>query len=238
MVKVIQTAGGTQIHSLFCKTSVCLASINMFPQLGVSAGTPSPIKLNPASATMYVASNRVACTITVVITFGNKCFMITLDGLQPMEVAASIYSFSFSARILLRTIRATPPQPKKPKTRIRLHIPVTLPNCSIIAFKTITKTMNGRVNTKSVTRINTLSIQPPKYPAIDPKTEPIKVTKNMETKPIVIDTLPPYNVLVNISLPFLSVPSQCSLEGSRLVSVKFTLKTSRSEERRVGQECI
>src|SRR5699024_4003880 len=52
IVNVIQTAGGTQIHNLFWRTSVCLASINIFPQLGISGGTPTPIKLNPASATI------------------------------------------------------------------------------------------------------------------------------------------------------------------------------------------
>src|SRR5699024_11309142 len=40
IVSVIHTAGGTQIHGLFCKTSVCLASINILPQLGISTGTP------------------------------------------------------------------------------------------------------------------------------------------------------------------------------------------------------
>src|SRR5699024_5881584 len=52
IVNVIQTAGGTQIHNLFCNTSVCRASISIFPQLGISGGTPTPIKLNPASATI------------------------------------------------------------------------------------------------------------------------------------------------------------------------------------------
>src|SRR5699024_1653075 len=140
IVNVIQTAGGIHIHSLFCSTSVCLASISIFPQLGISGGTPTPIKLSPASATIYVASNSVAWTIIVVITFGIKCFMITLDGFDPMEVAAKTYSFSFSANILLRTIRATLPQPSKLKTMIKLHIPVTLPKPIIIAFNTITKT--------------------------------------------------------------------------------------------------
>src|SRR5690625_2620178 len=58
---------------------------------------------------------------------------------------------------------------------------------------------------------------------MDPINDPINVTKNIETKPIVNETRPPYNVLVNTSLPFLSVPSQFSLDGSKLISLKLTL---------------
>src|SRR5690625_6498707 len=86
---------------------------------------------------------------------------ITRDGLHPIETAASTYSFSFSARTLLRTIRATPPHPSKLKTIIKLHIPVTLSKPIIMAFNTITNTMKDKVKTKSVKRISRLSIQPP-----------------------------------------------------------------------------
>src|SRR5699024_1348797 len=86
---VIKIAGGTHIHGLFCKTSVSLARCNIFPQLGISIGTPTPIKLSPVSATTYVANSNVACTIIMVTMLGTICLNMMLIGLVPIDLAAS-----------------------------------------------------------------------------------------------------------------------------------------------------
>src|SRR5690606_32709274 len=157
-------------------------------------------------------------------TLGNKCFIITLDGLQPMDTAARTYSFSFSDRILLRTIRAIPPQLNKLIVAISTHTPLTLPNK--IAFNTMTNTKNGKVKIKSVKRINKLSTIPPKYPAMDPTMVPNRITKNVHDIPINKEILPPNSNRVNMSLPDLSVPKKCSVDGGKLRSGKFTLVIS------------
>src|SRR5699024_7565260 len=126
MVNVIKIAGGTHIHGLFCKTSVSLARCNIFPQLGISIGTPTPIKLRPVSATTYAANRNVACTIILATTLGTIYLNIMLIGLVLIELAASTYSFSFSDNTLLRTILDTDPQPSKLNTMIKLQTPVVI----------------------------------------------------------------------------------------------------------------
>src|SRR5690606_34137459 len=127
IVNVIAVAGGTHIQVILRKTSASLASANIFPQLGVFVGPPNPKKLRPDCATIITANINVACTIIVEDTFGIRCLTIIFDGLVPIDFAARIYSFSFSANTLLRTIRATPPQLNKLITIIRVHAPDTLP---------------------------------------------------------------------------------------------------------------
>src|SRR5699024_6855467 len=120
------TAGGSHIHGLFCKTSVSLARCNIFPQLGISIGTTTPLKLTQVSATTYVANTNVACTIIMVTILGTICVNMMLIGLVPIDLAASTYSFSFSDNTLLRTILDTDPQPSKLNTMIKLQTPVVI----------------------------------------------------------------------------------------------------------------
>src|SRR5699024_4505177 len=126
MVNVIKIAGGTHIHGLLCKTSVSLARCNIFPQLGISIGTPTQIKLNQVSATTYVSNSNVACTIIMFTMLGTICLNMMLIGLVPIDLAASTYSFSFSDNTLLRTILDTDPQPSKLNTMIKLQTPVVI----------------------------------------------------------------------------------------------------------------
>jgi len=46
--------------------------------------------------------------------------------------------------------------------------------------------------------------------------------KNIQPTPTVNEDLPAYNILVNTSRPFVSVPSQFSLEGGWLIFIKST----------------
>lgn len=216
MVIVIRIAGGIQIHSLNCNTSGSIAESSMFPQLGISCGTPKPRKLNADSITIIDAKVIVAWTIIVDKTLGNRCLTIIFAGEQPIEMAAIIYSFSFSARILLRTILAIPPQLSKLMTPIKTHSPFTFPKR--IAFKTITNTRKGKFKIKSVNLINKLSTVPPKYPATEPINVPRKITNSVQLIPINNEIRPPYNNLVKTSRPALSVPSQCLLDGSSDIS--------------------
>src|SRR5699024_4653779 len=126
MVIVIKIAGGTHIHGLFCKTSVSLARCNIFPQRGISIGTPTPIKLSPVYASTYGANSNVDCTIILVTMLGTICLNMMLIGLVPIDLAASTYSFSFSDNTLLRTILDTDPQPSKLNTMIKLQTPVVI----------------------------------------------------------------------------------------------------------------
>src|SRR5699024_3791614 len=99
---------------------------NIFPQLGISIGTPTPIKLSQVSETTYVDNRNVACTIIMVTMLGKLCLNMMLIGLLPIDLAASTYSFSFSDNTLLRTILDTDPQPSKLNTMIKLQTPVVI----------------------------------------------------------------------------------------------------------------
>src|SRR5699024_2685983 len=106
--------------------SVSLARCNIFPQLGISIGTPTPIKLSPVSATTYVANSNVACTIIMVTMLGTICLNMMLIGLVLIDLAASTYSFSFSDNTILLTILDTDPQTSKLNTMIKLQTPVVI----------------------------------------------------------------------------------------------------------------
>ena len=105
-------------------------------------------------------------------------------------------------------------------TIINVHIPETLPER--IVFKTITNTRNGNINTKSVNRISICPILPPKYPEIAPTVVPTKTIKNIPANPMVNDDLPAQSIRVKTSRPFVSVPSQCSLDGGKLIFMRST----------------
>src|SRR5699024_10236609 len=218
MVNVIKIAGGTHIHGLFCKTSVSLARCNIFPQLGISIGTPTPIKLSPVSATTYVPNSNVACTIIMVTMLETICLNMIVIVLVSIDLAASTYSYSFSDDTLLRTILDTDPQASKLKTMINIQTPVVILLPCMIEFNTMIKTMKGMVKTKSLTRMRKSSTIPPAQPDMAPTAEPIIVTATIEISTICKDTLPPCIDLRKTSRPSLSVPNQCSLDGGRLAS--------------------
>src|SRR5699024_6624814 len=126
MVNVIKIAGGTHIHGLFCKTSVSLARCNIFPQLGISIGTQTPLLLTQVSGTTSLANSNFAFTLIIVTMLGTICLNMMLIGLVPTALASSTYSFSFSDNTLLRTTPDTDPQPSKLNTMIKLQTPVVI----------------------------------------------------------------------------------------------------------------
>ena len=65
----------------------------------------------------------------------------------------------------------------------------------------------------STIRIIIESTLPPKNPAIIPQDTPITKATPVATNPTKSETLAPYKILLNKSLPSMSVPSRCSLEG-------------------------
>ena len=113
MTNVMAVAGGTHIQILLRSTSEFLASANIFPQLGVSAGTPKPKKLKADSTTIVTAINRVACTIIVEATLGNKCLIIIFDGLQPMIPQLIYIHFLFRLGLYYVQYERRPPNLKQ-----------------------------------------------------------------------------------------------------------------------------
>ena len=65
----------------------------------------------------------------------------------------------------------------------------------------------------SIIRVNTLSKKPPKYPLSNPIGKPIIKEKDKERTTTSIAIVDPCKVLKQTSLPNLSVPQKCFIDG-------------------------
>src|SRR5271167_5016823 len=88
----------------------------MSPQLGVGGWMPRPRKERVASKTMAVGMYSVASTSTGASRFGRMSTNMMRNGPAPSDLAASMYSFSFSDSVWPRTIREMPAQEKNEMT--------------------------------------------------------------------------------------------------------------------------
>ena len=89
------------------------------------------------------------------------------------------------------------------------------------AAKASAMTRRGKARKMSVTRISTVSIMPPKYPATVPMTRPTGSTM-IDTRKMMVSVMRlPWTMREKMSRPSSSVPNQCSWEGGsrRAVSV-------------------
>src|SRR5215472_10564610 len=92
----------------------------MLPQLGAGGGMPMPRKDSVASKLTAVGMYRVASTRTGPSRLGMMSMNMIRHGPAPRDLAASMYSFSFSDRVWPRTIREMPAQEKKVMTPITI----------------------------------------------------------------------------------------------------------------------
>src|SRR5713101_6495486 len=92
----------------------------MFPQLGAGGGMPMPRKDRVASKLTAVGMYKVARTRTGPSRFGRMSRNMIRQGPAPSDLAASMYSFSFSDRVWPRTMREMPAQEKNVITPITI----------------------------------------------------------------------------------------------------------------------
>ncbi len=110
-----------------------------------------------ASNTIALGMSSVASTSTGPSRLGMMWTNMIRHGPAPSDLAASMYSFSFSDSVWPRTIRDTPAQEKNvttPITIVRLG-----PNRAASASASTT---NGKASTASMHLASTPSTQPPK----------------------------------------------------------------------------
>src|SRR3989304_5114544 len=84
------------------------------PQLGVGGFTPSPIKLRNASNEMYRGIARLSATTIGPRMFGKTCRKRIDESRDPIETAASMYSFWRIDNTWPRANRAVSIQDVKP----------------------------------------------------------------------------------------------------------------------------
>ena len=101
-----------------------------------------------------------------------------LNGPAPSDLAASTYSFSLIDSVWPRTILAMPAQEKNViiTTMIVRLGPKTTASASA-------STMYGKASTASVNRASTVSMIPPKYPAMSPTVTPSTEAISVVTMP-------------------------------------------------------
>ncbi|CJP88259.1 Uncharacterised protein [Streptococcus pneumoniae] len=160
--------GTNHNHQLFLITSAVLAAFMIFPQVGISEGTPTPKKLRPASLRMKPATFKDNDTITGEIAFLKILLKIIRLSEKPKALHTSTYVSCFKDMNSLRTIRNVVIQPITENTKIRLNTPCP----KILESKRMT-IIFGNVKNNSARRTRRASIFPPKYPAIPPSTVPI-----------------------------------------------------------------
>ena len=100
------------------------------------------------------------------------------NGPAPSDLAASMYSFSFSDSVWPRTIRAMPAQAKNEITPM-----ITVRDGPSTTARARASTMYGKASTASVNLARIVSMTPPKYPAIRPTATPATVPIRVVTTP-------------------------------------------------------
>src|SRR5229473_1555537 len=129
----------------------------MLPQLGAGGGMPMPRKDSVASKATAVGMYRVASTSTGPSRLGMMSMNMIRQGPAPTDLAASMYSFSFTDRVWPRTMREMPAQEKNVIT------PTTIARLGLrTAASARASTMNGNARTASMILASTVSTQPPK----------------------------------------------------------------------------
>ena len=143
-----------------------------------------------------VGMYSVASTSTGPIRFGRMSTNMIRHGPAPSDLAASMYSFSFSESVWPRTILEMPAQEKNVIT------PITIarlgPNTAASASAS---TMKGNASTVSMNRARIVSTQPPKYPATRPMLTPATVAIAVVKIPTNSETRAPYRIRTSRSRP-------------------------------------
>ena len=149
-------------------------------------------------------------------TFGKMWRPIMRHGPAPIERDASM-------KVSSRTASTWP--------RMRRTNPGT--NTIAIAMDSLSRllpssaaTVNARIsggnaNIASMTRINKLSVRPPKYPAIRPSGSATANAKPMIMNAASSETWAPYMMRLKMSRPMSSVPSRCDHDGVALICRKL-----------------
>ena len=183
----------------------------------MGACTPRPIYDKNASPKIKEGTSKVTATMTTPRVLGIRWRKITLYQGVPKAFAARRYSWSFSWSTCPRTSLAIWHQPVRHMAIRRLPTP----------FPTIRDTSTTRRRYGILARISTIrimmaSVFPPKYAATPPYTTPMSMSMAAPAIPRIMEIRPPIHTRVNRSLPILSVPNQCSDEGSAFFSERLT----------------
>src|SRR6478609_1291945 len=129
----------------------------MLPQLGVGSGMPMPRNDRVASKITAVGMYSVASTSTGPMRLGRMSMNMIRHGPAPSDLAASMYSFSFSDSVWPRTIREMPAQEKNVMT------PITIVRLGLnTAASARASTMNGKASAEAMNRASTVSTKQPK----------------------------------------------------------------------------
>src|SRR6266702_5282974 len=130
-------------------------------------GAPKPRKLTAASVRTDAAIWRVASTIMMWSTLGNRWRKSILFAEAPIWREAAMYSNSLTLRTSPRIILAAPGQEKAPIMNTTSHNPPVALGLNLIMIwrKTKSRRKNGMTRKTSVSLISRLSSQLPKYPA-------------------------------------------------------------------------
>ena len=132
------------------------------------------------------AMDIVACTIIIPIAFGKTWLQIISKCVLPATFAASIYSWEVIAITVALSIRTNP---GTLATVIAIKRFVVLAPKVAITHKE-NKILGIHISVSAI-RVMTLSIQPPKYPAMTPKNPPMHKETVVEISPMERETLDP-----------------------------------------------
>src|SRR6185369_9412797 len=157
-VRMMDRPGKSGHHQLPCGMKAS-AFERMFPQVGVTGLTPKPRKLTNASLMMLPATISDAETTIGLRAFGRMCLKMIRRSRTPTALAASTNLRSRIDRNRLRTRRATPIQPNRPKMMTIVHTLSRAPAKNFAATRMTNS--SGRLSMTSTIRIRMLSMKPP-----------------------------------------------------------------------------
>ncbi len=150
----------------------------MLPQLGAGSGIPMPRKDSVASKVTAAGMYSVASTSTGPSRFGRMSRNMIRPAPAPSDLAASMYSFSFSESVWPRTMREMPAQEKNEIT------PITMPRFGWNTDASASaRMMNGKASAASKNLARIASTIPPKYPATRPSETPAIVASAVVSRP-------------------------------------------------------
>src|SRR5690625_4697905 len=212
-LSMIMSPGNTPIHhACFMKER---PSASMRPQLGSGGCVPSPKKLSAASA--RIANARLTDTWAIIgpSEFGRMCFKSTCSRLRPSAPAAVTNS---RWRTLSTAPRATRAKMGMYTMAIAIiALPMPRPR---IAMMVMARSTAGKANSRSMRRMITSSVQPPKKPARAPSRTPAKVEMLTAMSATRTDTAAPWRMREKMSRPNSSVPSRCAADGGLSLAPK------------------
>src|SRR5579863_6953373 len=129
----------------------------MLPQLAVGGWMPRPRNDSVASNTTAAGIYKVASTRTGASRFGRMSMNMMRNGPAPSDLAASMYSFSFSDSVWPRTIREMPAQETNAITPM-----MTVSDGPMTMASARASTTYGKASTASMNRARMVSTMPPK----------------------------------------------------------------------------